>query len=324
MLRLHFTEQDLTNVRIRSGPDPMWELLLSMHLVQGREASVVFGDWRRQTRERLGPRFAPLLQLAPPLGDSPDFLTPPHVTDVDHGIEAVTDSPRALLRDQLGPWLTGRRPAAWAVQLASGDAAARRALGAALRAFHQLGVAPLWAHIWAQVEHDRARRARTIADGGIERLLTTLNPLTRWRRPVLEMPYPVDQDVHLGGRGLLLVPSYFCWRLPITLCDPTLPPVLVYPIEHDPASVVRDAVARDAASRSLANLVGRTRAAVLQATLLGGTTTELARRVGVSAASASQHAAALREAGLIVTRRMDNAVYHTPTELGSALMEAAR
>jgi hypothetical protein len=29
------------------------------------------------------------------------------------------------------------------------------------------------------------------------------------------------------------VPSFFCWRYPIMLCDPDLPPVLVYPVRHD-------------------------------------------------------------------------------------------
>jgi len=57
-----------------------------------------------------------------------------------------------------------------------------------------------------------------------------LTPLFRWRWPVLEAPYPLDKDVHLAGRGLLLVPSYFCRRMPVTFADPGLPPVLVYPI----------------------------------------------------------------------------------------------
>ncbi|GIE93000.1 ArsR/SmtB family transcription factor [Paractinoplanes rishiriensis] len=52
----------------------------------------------------------------------------------------------------------------------------------------------------------------------------------------------------------------------------------------------------------------------------GRTTTELARRLGVSAASISQHTAVLREARLIHTSRVGKAVLHTMTPLGSALL----
>jgi DNA-binding transcriptional ArsR family regulator len=52
----------------------------------------------------------------------------------------------------------------------------------------------------------------------------------------------------------------------------------------------------------------------------GCTTSELARRVGVSLASASQHASVLREAGLVHTLRQGGAVLHTLTPLGAALL----
>ena len=55
----------------------------------------------------------------------------------------------------------------------------------------------------------------------------------RWAGGELRVDYPVDQEMHLGGRGLVLVPSYFCWRYPVTLLDPDLPPVLIYPAERE-------------------------------------------------------------------------------------------
>jgi hypothetical protein len=323
MLRIHFTAEDLSRVRLRPSPDPMWELLLSLHLLQGREAPVVFGDWRRQARARLDRRYAPLLQLAPPLGDSPDFLTPPGVSDVDEGIDAVAATPTRALRADLRPLQHSRRPPYWAAGLAAGAKETRRELGGTLRRYYRTAVEPLWPTVRSRVDQDRARRAKALADGGVERLLSTLNPLVRWRDLTLEMPYPGSQDVHLDGRSLVLVPSFFCWRLPITLRDPGLPPVLVFPIEHDPSSVLRTDGERDAA-RSLAALLGRTRAAVLRAAALGGTTTELAGRVGVSIASASQHTSVLRDAGLLTTHRMGSAVHHAPTPLGLSLLGVDR
>src|SRR2546423_1252329 len=53
----------------------------------------------------------------------------------------------------------------------------------------------------------------------------------------------------------------------------------------------------------------------------GRTTGELASLVGVSAASASQHAAVLRKAGLITTVRDGGRVLHTLAPTGVALLE---
>ncbi len=74
---------------------------------------------------------------------------------------------------------------------------------------------------------------------------------------------------------------------------------------------------------ALAALVGRNRAAVLQSVSDGCTTTELARRVGISLAAASQHASVLRGAGLIATRRQGSAVLHVLTPLGAELLQAS-
>jgi len=72
----------------------------------------------------------------------------------------------------------------------------------------------------------------------------------------------------------------------------------------------------------LAALIGDTRAAVLESVGEGRSTSELARRVGVSAASISQHTA-VRSAGLIRTGRVGKAVLHTITPLGRAMLEPA-
>ncbi|WP_405922213.1 winged helix-turn-helix domain-containing protein [Streptomyces sp. NBC_00122] len=58
----------------------------------------------------------------------------------------------------------------------------------------------------------------------------------------------------------------------------------------------------------------------------GCSTTELARRLNVSVAAASQHATVLRNANLITTSRRGKSVVHTITPLGAELLgsEAAR
>lgn len=160
---------------------------------------------------------------------------------------------------------------------------------------------------------------RAFADGGVEGLLRSYIPLLRWNPPFLETDYPVNQELVLGGRGLLLLPSYFCCRSPVTLVDPELRPVLVYPVARD----VHDRVLGPG-DKSLATLIGRTRATILRSIGDGCTTTELSRRAGTSIASASQHAAVLREAGLISTQRHGSSVLHNLTSLGWDLLIKAQ
>jgi DNA-binding MarR family transcriptional regulator len=62
--------------------------------------------------------------------------------------------------------------------------------------------------------------------------------------------------------------------------------------------------------------------AVLGLAVTQRTTTELARDLGVSAATVSGHTKALRAAGLIVTVRAGKAVLHSVTPLGARLLEA--
>ncbi|MGW6740485.1 ArsR/SmtB family transcription factor [Streptomyces sp. NPDC055025] len=201
---------------------------------------------------------------------------------------------------------------------ARGDGAGTVRLGAlveALRTYHRAAIEPYWPHIRARTEADRALRGRALLDGGADELLGTLPPMLRWRSPVLEADYPVERELRLDGRGLLLQPSFFCRGTPVVHRDPTLPPVLVYPMTHSDAPAVTERP-----GPSLGRLVGHTRSAVLRAIEHGSTTSELARRTGVSLASASQHACVLREAGLVVTLRHGNAVLHTLTPLGAALL----
>ncbi|KOG64930.1 regulator, partial [Streptomyces varsoviensis] len=74
------------------------------------------------------------------------------------------------------------------------------------------------------------------------------------------------------------------------------------------------------AEGALAGVLGRTRLDALLVLAEEHTTTGLARRLDVSNATASAHAAALRGAGLVTTVRAGRAVLHRRTALGSLLV----
>jgi len=155
---------------------------------------------------------------------------------------------------------------------------------------------------------------------GPEGLLAALGPATRWDPPVLYIGYPLDRDLHLDGRGLVLIPCYFVLHHPVALADPQLPPALVFPIGTES----RLLAAGRADGDHLTALLGSTRASILRSVVGGSTTTRLAKLVGVAPATVSHHTGVLREAGLIATEREENFAHHLITPLGLRVLAAGR
>ncbi|MBP2327818.1 DNA-binding transcriptional ArsR family regulator [Kibdelosporangium banguiense] len=315
MLRIHFSAGDLARTRVAEDPDPLWETVLSLHQLRETRREPVLNEWRRRRCARGARVLRMLSPLMPSRGYFPDFLTPAEASGgLECGIDAVLATPRRQLRTELGLLSTHNRLPPWARQLADGEVSILHRLGRALREYHASVLEPAWPDIASRIECDRRHRTETQSRLGTEEMLRTYAPVLRWQSPVLSADYPVERDVHLEGRGLLLVPSYFCRDTPVALLDEDLWPVLVYP-----ARLPRHEAPAAPGAR-LAPLLGHSRAAVLQALLEPRTTSELARCAGVSLSSASEHASVLRRAGLIASTRERHRMHHTLTQLGSHLL----
>jgi len=321
MLRIHFTGADLARTRLASAPDPLWELSLSIHVLRSRRPDITLGDWRKTIGDRL--RFgAParaevdlLLELNPPFGYFPDFLTPAEAqTGFSAGVDAIVRTPQRQVRRDLDLLARHTRPSLQATDVlrTGGMTALRRSL---VR-YREVALDPIWSRVRTAVEADLAGRRNQLAHEGVDGLLAGLGAATRWTGDVIEIEsYHGDRELHLNGRGLTLIPAFFkAPGRPITLVDENLPPVLVYPIDR--------AGGENGRPRALSELIGRTRAAVLEAVVHGSTTGEVARRLGVSPASASQHLTVLRDNGLVMSVREGNRVRHLPTPLGRSLLDS--
>jgi DNA-binding transcriptional ArsR family regulator len=327
VLRIFFTGQDVARTRVAASFDPLWELVLSLQMLRGQPGDLLFRRWRGQVsaavrRAGLGARLRLLTELVPTYGYFPDFVNPlAALRGLDHGLEAIrSTAAHVLARDLRRLSVSGRAGPALPA-LARGEPAALDALTATMRDYYTAAVEPHRARLDAAVEHDRAARMRAMAGGGVEGLLHSLRPGMAWSSGELTVAGHPQQEIHLDGRGLLLIPSYFCVNHPITLFDPALPPVLVYPVLRS-AETLPTALL-PGANTSLRALIGPTRAAVLEAAVAGGTTGELARRVGVSPATASEHASVLRAAGLVVSHRDRNRVVHQVSRLGLGILRRA-
>jgi DNA-binding transcriptional ArsR family regulator len=319
VLRVHFTPADLLRTRVSATCDPFWEMVFSRHRLAEYAPPAVLRPWVARVRSdpgRLEPGERVLGALAPRGPYFPDFITPPEgVHGLEAGMDAILGTPRRRLNQEVGRLARWSSVPSWGQRLADGHVATLTQVTAFLRAYHAVAIEPYSGLIRAVVEAEHLRRKQDARTGGVEGLLRGMAPLMRWCPPVLEMPYRVDRDLHLAGRGLLLVPSFFCRNTPVALADPDLPPTLLYPA--DPRSHWQAA-----GKRSLVALLGATRAMVFAAIDGGATTSELARRIGTSPGSVSRHTQVLREAGLIETVRCGNAVVHTLTQLGTSLLLA--
>ena len=123
MLRIHFTADDYVRTTLASAPDPLWEVLLSLHQLQIGDGPQLFGSGRRLTRPNVSPPLTrPLLDLAPPHGYSPDFLTPTQRPgDFGESLDTLLSTSRHRIRDELAylasrtsttPW-TRQAPRDW-------------------------------------------------------------------------------------------------------------------------------------------------------------------------------------------------------------------
>lgn len=329
-VRIHFTLSDLARTRLADRPSLLAVTTFSTFRLRQLVAAPGLEGWRRVVRaglaapyagaERREPRF---VQLTPadPAHPVPRFLRP-HVGlgTLDEELERLLRTPRKALREDLEYVGRHRALPGWTRDLVEGDVATAEGLAEAVRDYHRVAVAPYWRGLAARLAADRAARARQLSEGGIEKVLDSLGPCIAWRPPVLEVrtSADVEYDYHLAGRGLVLAPGGFCAYTP---CDPgDEQPTLYYTVAFDggrPEALLPPA---GGPFEGLAALLGHSRAAVLEVIAEGVTTGQLARRSGLSPASASEHASVLRGAGLVATRRSGRSSHHTLTDLGFELL----
>ncbi|MFD9949152.1 hypothetical protein ACFWYW_53295 [Nonomuraea sp. NPDC059023] len=237
MLRFHLTAEDPTRLRLAGGPHPFWEISFSLHLLQTREAPILFDPWRHAvrralTRAGLGPSMAALTGLFPAEGYWPDFLSPTNeVVDLGTGLDQVLSTPRTTLRHQmrLMAQLNGTVPQD-ASDIANGDVATLKRLGDLLYRYHRIALAPYTGQLHDAFTTERGRRADAVLNGGIEGLLASYpRHHLHWHNGRLAMPSAFDFDFRPDGRPLTLQPSVFCARQPTATADPVNPLIVAYP-----------------------------------------------------------------------------------------------
>jgi DNA-binding transcriptional ArsR family regulator len=319
MIRFHLGDDDLARTRFAIAP--LMELQMSLTALREPENYAIHAPWMARARPRLAGLDLSLLEtLVPARGWVPDFSAPPPVEpwpEPEAEIERVRLADPDLVRREIALIWPQRTPQALRPLVDDPE----RGLGlvaGSMREYWRRAMAPDWPAIRETLAADIRRRAAHLAAGGIRAALSNLHPhvdLSADERTI-ELASPVEADVPLDGRGLLLIPSAFWWPGSSAIIDAPWQPCLIY--APNGVALLWEPDGADA-REALGNLLGRGRARILGALDGPVSTTELARRLGMSAGGVSAHLGVLARAGLAVSSREGRAVLYSRTPLGEAL-----
>ncbi|MEV4491744.1 MarR family transcriptional regulator [Micromonospora coxensis] len=327
MSELRFEAADVAGVRFTVSP--VWETVSSLWVLDNPVRHAVHLSWigrARLTARRpeVAARVRPLRELTRPRRWLPDFLTPAAAradVTLDEQLDQIAATPPdVVVRDLLSTTPSGPlSPFGQALLAAPGELLPQ--LVDAVRVWHEETIAPDWARMRALLEADVAHRAAQLADGGAGRVLDQLHPSLHWLGDRVVSDDPFERDFDLGGRGLALNPGVFTDRRVLwNLVEESLP-AGTYPVRA--VGTLWESCPTPPGD-PLARVVGSGRAALLHLLDSPATTTDLARRTGLSCGSVSQHLAALHAAGLVVRTRRSRHVFYRNTDAAMVLLRAAR
>jgi DNA-binding transcriptional ArsR family regulator len=323
VITYRFSTEDLLHIRFAISP--LFDLTWSMHTLREPAAHSLHLPWIRAARQRLEGldwRLIDALANSGSAGYVPDFISPPPRTplsDLPTELERVRATPFERVVHEVEWRFRGDPIPAVARPLLDDPAAGLDLLIDQMAAYWERAVEPWWPAIRAVLEADIHDRARRLSAGGALSVFSDLHPAVRWRDGAIEVDRRHEQQVDLRGRGLLLVPAAFAWPDVFALVDEPWQPALVYTPRG-----VGDlwAPAEDGDPDALAALLGSRRAEILAALRSPAATSELAERLGASAAGVSEHLGVLRRAGLVTAQRDGRRVLYRRTAAGEALLRA--
>ncbi|MGC0421154.1 ArsR family transcriptional regulator [Embleya sp. AB8] len=322
MIEIEFTPEDVA--RTRFVVSPLWEVIVSVRVLKGADELGIHRVWSEQVRARVAAArvdLTPLTDLVPvPTRAIAGFLTPPPTTPLTSlDVELATlraTTPESLTTSSAIP------PERMAALRADPDRELGR-LAETIETYWELALAPYWPQILTLLQGDVSFRARRLVEGGARHLFNDLDPQVTWDAGTLHVQNRFTGGRRtLDGRGLLLMPSAFVWPRVFSSLDGGPQPTLRYPPRG--IGTLWATPTRTAEYDALAGVLGRSRATLLAELTAPASTTDLARRTGLTPGGVSQHLSALRAAGLVGAHRAGRTVLYARTQAAETLLAAAR
>jgi DNA-binding transcriptional ArsR family regulator len=254
-----------------------------------------------------------LLRLVTATKYLPDFVAIPPAAGLNGSLADELAAMRAIDDAEARATLAEAQRFAWAsdgIAWAEVTGITRRAADVFADGWERF-VEPDWARRRAVMERDIHHRAGVIAVSGWRRVLDGMAPGVQWvGHDAIQFSTQDYADRHIGSDGLVFVPHTGLsgrWT-----CESPARIAFVYPArgamaDHSPEG------------GGVARLLGRRRARIVAEVRRSATPSQLAAVLGVSLGTVSAHLAALREAGVVTTRRAGRAVYYELTSVGDEL-----
>jgi DNA-binding transcriptional ArsR family regulator len=327
MIRLRFSIEDFT--RIHFAFCPVRETVLSVRALSTGSPNGLHAPWLQEVRPRLEHLDLELLTaVIRPTGYIPDFLLQSpsrREYTFESGLAQMAATPKPAAASQLSHLADHRiaqsgpgkaRRVELLHELIDAPPAALARIVTELERYWHVAVAPYWPRIRALLHADLAHRLEELASGGVRQLFRTLHPLVSFDRDALQITKYYTGHADLRQRGLLLVPCVFAWPdVIVRTADPE--PTVTY----SPRGLGRlwDTSATPRHS-PLADVLGRTRAAILVQLDLPMSTTQLSGQLNLTAPTLSVHLKTLQAAGILSAQRDGRAVLYHRTKLGDLLL----
>ena len=318
MLRLVFAANDFASTQFLAQPAPGLEMKFAARALR-QGISTPWGErWRCRALAASPMSSVSVRTLT---GHFTWSISPTMIAaDLDESLEAAPRLSARQLRAELEQFRSCPNVGvpAFIRYALDGDREATLSLCRRTRNLFTTVLEPYWPDIRANHHSELVRRGRLVADRGLRTALTATIPGSRWSGDCLEIDTPQERTVCLGGRGVVLTPVVFWTGPPLVGELGDQPVVLAYPAPAELTFRV------GSESEPLAAILGSTRAAVLRLLADEHTTGDVARTLGISPASASEHTSALRAARLVDSRRDGKAAVHHATGLGVDLLDVNR
>jgi DNA-binding transcriptional ArsR family regulator len=325
VITMRLSPEDLS--RVRFAFSPLLETVMSFRVLLDPGRHALHLPWVEQTRRKLAELdLAPLYALVRPDGYIPDFLAPPPTTSLptfEDEMACLSETPAATVVREVeylktsGEDIGPDREHLLESYLTDPKASLGR-LAESLLCYHRAAVAPHWPRLRVLLEGDVLKRAQALAFGGPEALFDDLHPTVRYHDGLLEVEKPFQiEGVAPGGRGILLVPCAFAWPKLYAIIEAPWQPSLVYA----PKGAAKLWISSPShVGDALVAALGLGRASVLNGLAIPRTTTELARQLGVSQGTTSEHLSRLRRAGLVESHRSGRSVFYRLSREGEQLL----
>jgi DNA-binding transcriptional ArsR family regulator len=308
VIEIEIDVADLAQVRFTT--DAVWETTASIHALVFPRHHLLHQRLKRLVPKRPDFDLGHLLTLAADPCWLPDVWAPAPSARPPHPLEqldAVRRTDPAVAESDLTRLGLAMRPQDYLDRTAD-----------AMQGWWTTVLEPLWDRVDAIQRADIAHHQATLATRGLAATLPELNRGLSVEGGKLRVGLDEELSLRSCGRGIWFLPSVFRWPWVAVDTRESVPPVVSYGARG--AGRVWQQGARGA-STGLPDLIGRTRALILESLDVPRSTTTLSRSLGLSLSTVSEHLSVLASSGLLESRRDGQRVLYWRTMIGDLLVD---